>query len=50
MVGQVESCIQDRWAQNDLPVNPLPAETEAPLDWLATGIPDWKGFWVRTAC
>lgn len=45
-----ESYPLDRWTQNYLPVDPLPAETGAPLDWLATGIPEEKSFCVRVAC
>lgn len=49
-VGEVESYPPGRWTRNYLPVDPLPARTEAPLDCLATGITDEKGFWVKTAC
>lgn len=49
-VGEVERYPPGRWTRNYLPVDPLPARTEAPLDCLATGITDEKGFWVKTAC
>lgn len=50
-VAEVESDPPGRWTRNYLPVDPLPAGTEAPLDGLATGITDEKGFWVmKTAC
>lgn len=49
VVGEVESYTLGRRTQDDLPVDPLPAGTDAPLDWLGIGIPDEKGFCVRTA-
>lgn len=47
-VGEVESNTPGRWTRNYLPVDLLLAGTEAPLDCLATGITDEKGFCVKT--
>lgn len=43
-VGEVESNTPGRWTRDYLPVDLLLAGTEAPLDCLATGITDEKGF------
>lgn len=48
--AEVESHPLSRRTQNYLPVDPLPAGIDAPLDWLATGIPDEEDFCVKTAC
>lgn len=50
VVGKVQSYPLGRWTHNYLPVDPLPAETGAPLDWPAAGIPEEKSFCIRVVC